>query len=64
MDTKELIRGLRVAYDNNVTVNKEYLEGVLQKLLEYGELKKMLTNIIDPLIEAYEFVLADLDEDE
>ena len=56
--TKELVRGLKVAYGNNVTVKKDYMDEIIQRLMEFGELKLMLGDVVDPLIELYNYLLA------
>ena len=59
MKTKELIEMLK-----KVPVGSVLRDEVIQKLLEYGELKKMITDVVDPLIEVYSYLIAVLDEDE
>ena len=56
--TSELIRGLKVAYGNNVTVRKNYMDEIIQRLMEFDEVKSVIHDTVDPLIELYSLLFA------
>ena len=52
--TKDLIEWLR-QWDENY--KRQEINEIIQRLVEYEELKRLLLDAVDPLLDIYEYVL-------
>ena len=58
MRTSQLIKNLKYFKDHDIAVQPDQIDVILQVLMEFDELKKVIHDTIDPLIELYSFLFS------
>jgi len=64
MKTSQLIKNLKYFKDHNIAIQPDQIDVILQVLMEFDELKKVIHDTVDPLIELYSLLFALTGENE
>jgi len=58
MKTSQLIKNLKYFKDHDIVVQPDQVDVIIQVLMEFDELKKVIHDTIDPSIELYSFLFS------
>ena len=58
MKTSQLIKNLKYFKDHDIAVQPDQIDVILQVLMEFDELKRVIHDTVDPLIELYSFLFS------